>query len=399
MLKESLRMSWQNIRSNKTRTFLTMLGIIIGVTAIIALITTVEGATGEITSQFSALGAGKVSVSVTGTSIKHGLNSEDIAKIAAIDNIAGVDPSVTLSRHIAHEGTLLEDTSIEGRSAAYFSGESTAVSSGRALTSMDMDAYSRVCLVDGDIRAALFPNENPIGQEIVISGLTFTVVGVLDDGSDNDVMRAMSAMNSADSSGTVIIPYPAALRMSGSGSVNSLTLYLADTDKADQTIDQVEELLNATFNYRDNAFRILNLDSLLDTMDTITGMMTTMLAGIASIALLVGGIGIMNMMLVSVSERTTEIGLRKALGARPGLIQAQFLLESVMLSLMGGLAGILLGNMLSYIIAVAIGFTFSISTGAIALAFTFSASVGILFGWAPARKASRLNPIEALRSM
>ena len=399
MLKESLRMSWQNIKSNKMHTFLTMLGIIIGVTAIIALITTVEGATGEITSQFSALGAGKVSVSVTGTSIKRGLNSEDIAKIAAIDNIAGVDPSVTLSRHIAHEGTLLEDASIEGRSAAYFSGESTAVSSGRALTSMDMDAYSRVCLVDGDIRAALFPNENPVGHEIVISGLTFTVVGVLDDGSDNDVMRAMSAMNSADSSGTVIIPYPAALRMTGSGSVNSLTLYLADTDKADQTIDQVEELLNATFNYRDNAFRILNLDSLLDTMDTITGMMTTMLAGIASIALLVGGIGIMNMMLVSVSERTTEIGLRKALGARPGLIQAQFLIESVMLSLMGGLAGILLGNMLSYIIAVAIGFTFSISTGAIALAFTFSASVGILFGWAPARKASRLNPIEALRSM
>ena len=399
MLKESLRMSWQNIRSNKTRTFLTMLGIIIGVTAIIALITTVEGATGEITSQFSALGAGKVSVSVTGTSIKHGLNSEDIAKIAAIDNIAGVDPSVTLSRHIAHEGTLLEDTSIEGRSAAYFSGESTAVSSGRALTSMDMDAYSRVCLVDGDIRAALFPNENPIGQEIVISGLTFTVVGVLDDGSDNDVMRAMSAMNSADPSGTVIIPYPAALRMSGSGSVNSLTLYLADTGKADQTIDQVEDLLNATFNYRENAFRILNLDSLLDTMDTITGMMTTMLAGIASIALLVGGIGIMNMMLVSVSERTTEIGLRKALGARPGLIQAQFLMESVMLSLMGGIAGILLGNVLSYVIAEAIGFRFALSTGAIALAFTFSASVGILFGWAPARKASRLNPIEALRSM
>ena len=399
MLKESLRMSWQNIKSNKMRTFLTMLGIIIGVTAIIALITTVEGATGEITSQFSALGAGKVSVSVTGTSIKRGLNSEDIAKIAAIDNIAGVDPSVTLSRHIAHEGTLLEDASIEGRSAAYFSGESTAVSSGRALTSMDMDAYSRVCLVDGDIRAALFPNENPVGHEIVISGLTFTVVGVLDDGSDNDVMRAMSAMNSADSSGTVIIPYPAALRMTGSGSVNSLTLYLADTDKADQTIDQVEELLNATFNYRDNAFRILNLDSLLDTMDTITGMMTTMLAGIASIALLVGGIGIMNMMLVSVSERTTEIGLRKALGARPGLIQAQFLIESVMLSLMGGIAGILLGNVLSYVIAEAIGFRFALSTGAIALAFTFSASVGILFGWAPASKASRLNPIEALRSM
>ena len=158
-------------------------------------------------------------------------------------------------------------------------------------------------------------------------------------------------------------------------------------------------MLNAAFNYRDGAYRIINLDSLLDTMDTITGMMTTLLAGIASIALLVGGIGIMNMMLVSVSERTTEIGLRKALGARPRLIQIQFLMESVMLSLMGGFVGIVIGNVLSAVIAYFIDMTFTMSPGAIMLAFGFSASVGILFGWAPARKASRLNPIDALRSM
>ena len=144
---------------------------------------------------------------------------------------------------------------------------------------------------------------------------------------------------------------------------------------------------------------LMNLDSLLDTMNSITGMMTTMLAGIASIALLVGGIGIMNIMLVSVSERTTEIGLRKALGARPGLIQIQFLMESVMLSLFGGIIGIIVGNLVSWIIAVVIGFSFSFNINAITLAFVFSASVGILFGWAPARKASRLNPIDALRSM
>ena len=174
---------------------------------------------------------------------------------------------------------------------------------------------------------------------------------------------------------------------------------LKDSSLSSETVDNVKQLLDSAFNYRDSAYSIINLDSLLDTMNSITGMMTTMLAGIASIALLVGGIGIMNMMLVSVSERTTEIGLRKALGARPGLIQMQFLMESVMLSLMGGFIGILVGNLVSWMIAMALDITFQLNAGAITLAFVFSASVGILFGWAPARKASRLNPIDALRSM
>ena len=399
MLKESLRMSWQNIRGNKMRTFLTMLGIIIGVTAIITLITTVEGATGEITSQFTALGAGRVTVSVTGTPLKTGLNSTDIQRISRIDNITGVDPTVSFTRHVAGDGRLAEDVTIEGRSSAYFSGESGAVGMGRGLTGMDMDRHSRVCVIDQTLHAALFPNENPIGKEIVIAGLTYTVVGMLDGSSDSDVMRAMSSMSGGSDGGTAIIPYQASMRMMGSNSVNSLTLYLKDTTRSDETITAVEDVLNAAFNYRDNAYRIINLDSLLDTMNTMTGMMTTLLAGIASIALLVGGIGIMNMMLVSVSERTSEIGLRKALGAKPSLIQTQFLIESVMLSLMGGLIGIVLGVGLSMLISAWIGINFTLSTGAIALAFTFSASVGILFGWAPARKASRLNPIDALRSM
>ena len=399
MLKESLRMSWQNIKGNKMRTFLTMLGIIIGVTAIITLITTVEGATGEITSQFTALGAGRVTVSVTGTPLKTGLNSTDIQRISRIDNITGVDPTVSFTRHVAGDGRLAEDVTIEGRSSAYFSGESGGIGMGRRLTDMDMDRHSRVCVIDQTLHAALFPNENPIGKEIVIAGLTYTVVGMLDDSSDSDVMRAMSSMSGGSDGGTAIIPYQAAMRMMGSNSVNSLTLYLQDTTRSDETITAVEDVLNAAFNYRDNAYRIINLDSLLDTMNTMTGMMTTLLAGIASIALLVGGIGIMNMMLVSVSERTSEIGLRKALGAKPSLIQTQFLIESVMLSLMGGLIGIVLGVGLSMLISAWIGIGFTLSTGAIALAFTFSASVGILFGWAPARKASRLNPIDALRSM
>jgi putative ABC transport system permease protein len=198
---------------------------------------------------------------------------------------------------------------------------------------------------------------------------------------------------------TVIIPYKAALRMTGVGNITSLELYMEDTSKSDDTVSQIRMVMDQAFNFKEHSYSLINLDSLLDTMNTMTSMMTTMLAGIAAIALLVGGIGIMNMMLVSVTERTTEIGLRKALGAKPSIIQTQFLMESVVLSVLGGLAGILLGNLISYLVAYVIGFTFAISSGAVMIGFFFSAGIGILFGWAPANKASRLNPIDALRSM
>ena len=391
-------MSWKNIKGNKLRSFLTTLGIIIGVLAIITLITVMEGATDEITSQFSELGAGRVSVSVSGTALKRGLSGRDLETIGKIDNILGVDPNLTLTLHIASGGAMVEDVRIEGRSDQYFTSTSDMISDGRPLLRTDMDPNARVCIIDEDVRMELFPNESPLGKMVVIGGLSFKVVGVLSSETDNDVMSFMSLM-SKPTNGTVMIPYEVAMRMNQSGSINSLTVYLADTDRADETIDNIKGALNVIFNYKDDAFRVISIDSLLDTMDAITDMMTTLIAGIGSIALLVGGIGIMNMMLVSVTERTVEIGLRKALGAKPRLIQTQFLIESVMLSLIGGVVGIILGNLLSYVVAEAIGYTFRISTGATTLGFTFSAAIGILFGWMPARKASGLNPIDALRSM
>ena len=398
MLKESLILSLQNIKSNKMRSFLTMLGIIIGVTAIIALITTVQGVTDEVTAQFEELGAGKITVRAPGTPLKNGLYDSDVQKLAQLENVAGISPTVSFSAHVVADRKVLEDASIEGRNDVYFSSNRDLIGMGRGLTPLDMDVESRVCVINKPLADELFFAHDPLGRQLMVAGHTYTIVGMLDPDVADDMMSAMNRMNSPDMDAKIIIPYKAALRMTGSSNITSLEVIVGDPARTDAVVDSLEAALAQAFNFKDDAYSIINLDSLLDTMNTMTGMMTTMLAGIASIALLVGGIGIMNMMLVSVTERTTEIGLRKALGAQPKRIQLQFLMESVVLSLLGGAGGILLGNLISFLVALAIGFDFAISPSATLLAFGFSAAVGVLFGWAPARKASRLNPIDALRS-
>jgi putative ABC transport system permease protein len=177
-----------------------------------------------------------------------------------------------------------------------------------------------------------------------------------------------------------------------------MEVYLSDPDVTEEVIDSIEAVLNEIFNYRERSFSVLNLDSLLDTMKSMQSMMTSLLVGIASIALLVGGIGIMNMMLVTVTERTREIGLKKALGAEPMLIQFQFLVEAIVLSVIGGILGVVFGLLISFGAALLIDMAFKISVSAIILGVGFSALIGIVFGWSPARKASLLNPIDALRT-
>lgn len=398
MLKESFKMSFQNILGNKMRSFLTTLGIIIGVTAIIALITIVEGATNEITNQFAQLGAGKLTVQAQGTLLKRGLLETDLEKLEEIDNISGISPNVTLTLPVSANQKVAEDVLVEGRSNVYFDNNEDLVKWGRGFTSLDMESSNRVCVINTDLVKKLFSTENPIGKYLTITGQRYLIIGVLDPDGTNDIMNAVNAVTSGSDDYTAIIPYQLALRVSGSN-VTSLEIFIEDTDYTDDVVNQVEGILAQAFNYKDNAYNVINLDSLLDTMNTMLDMMKSMLAGIASIALLVGGIGIMNMMLVSVTERTNEIGLRKALGAQPKQIQLQFLIESIVLSVIGGIVGILLGNLFSFIAAQAMNFTFQISPGAVTLGFTFSLLVGVIFGWAPARKASRLNPIDALRSM
>ena len=396
MLKESLRMSIANIRGNKMRSFLTILGIIIGVMAIIALITVMQSATGEVMAQFESLGTGKLTVQAGGTALKRGLTRKDLDAIEQLEYVEGISPTLSQTLHVVSHGTVLEDVSVKGYGFAYFRRENDSVARGRPLLPPDGESLAHVCLIDSDLAANLFRGADPLGQTLLIRGVRFTVVGLLADPAVDDVMSQMQA---GSDNGSLIVPYETYMRLFGVKGVTSLEVYISDTSMTDSVVEALETQLDAMFNYKDDSYSVINMESLLDVMDTMMGLMTNLLVGIASIALLVGGIGIMNMMLVSVTERTSEIGLRKALGARPRSIQVQFLLESIILSLLGGVIGVVLGLAVSVFLAGAMDIAFVFSPGAVALGVGFSLAVGVIFGWAPARKASNLNPIDALRSM
>ena len=299
MLKESLRMSLLNIRSNRMRSFLTVLGIIIGVMAIIALITVMHSATGEVTAQFENLGTGKLSVQATGTPLKSGLTEGDLERLSDISGVWGVSPTLSQQKSVVAGGEVLEDVLIEGYGYAWFRRESDAVARGRALLPPDEEQRSRVCLIDSDLAAALFSGTDPIGQAVLVEGTRFTVVGVLKDADVDDVMSQLQA---GDESGTLIMPYTSYMRLFGVKGITSLEVYLDSAEQTDAVSEEMEGVLEAAFNYREDSYRIINMESLLDVMDTMMGLMTNLLVGIASIALLVGGIGIMNAMLVSIAE-------------------------------------------------------------------------------------------------
>nr|WP_055165544.1 ABC transporter permease [Turicibacter sanguinis] len=387
-------MSWQNIIYNKMRSFLTILGIVIGVSSIIALISIVEGVTMEVTSQFSELGANKLTIQAKGTPLKKGLTDYEVQLLADIDGVNGISPTISTTTSVVGNGQVHDKVTIEGKNASYFKYNQLALKSGRLLNSIDLSQQSNVALVSESLADTLYFGEQPIGQYLLINGISYRIVGVLEK---TDQMDMMSSMSGKQSENRVIVPYQNLMGLVGLNCINNVEVYMQNNANVDEIIGKVELILNQAFNYKENSYSIINMEGLLDTIQSMNSMMTMMLVGIASIALLVGGIGIMNMMLVSVTERTMEIGLKKALGAKPRSIQLQFLIESIFLSLFGGVVGLVLGVMIAFVVAFIIGFTPSISTNSIALALLFSGGVGVIFGLAPARKASQLNPIDALR--
>ena len=393
MIRECVLMSLSNILANRMRSFLTVLGILIGVTAVIALITTISGVSGSLSSSFSSMGAGTLMVSVTGSDLKSGMTADDLTELSSMDEVDGLTPSVSLTARVSRGGSYETNISVSGKNAYYFRTNENLLERGRKLNAVDEEQTSFVCWISPDMVESFFYGVDPIGESLYINGIPFLVTGLLSEDGDASMASLMSG--SAD----ILIPYTTALKMNNSSDVTSFTVYLADGMDSESAADSIEATMDAMFSYEEDCFSVTTMSGIEDTMEEMLSMMTALLAGIASIALVVGGIGIMNMMLTSVTERTTEIGLKKALGALPWQIQLQFLMESFLLSLIGGLAGVALGLILSFAMCRAMDTQFALSVGAIALGVGFSAAVGVLFGWAPARKASRLNPIDALRSV
>lgn len=392
MIGESIKMSWDHIRNNKMRSFLTTLGIIIGIASVIALITIVSGIIDKMMESFNEMGAGTIEVSMYDSPVKSGFTENDINKILAIDNVSGVMTQVDGQGSAVAEGKVAKIVEIKGRNERFYKENKSKLVEGRSLSKMDMGRNSYVCQIDEKLRDYMFPDENPINKEINIQGHTYTIVGVWAVEDENSWNRVKG------SEGKVYIPYENAMKILKIDSIDWLDIYTEDPSKSKETQEEIKAVLDEAFNYKKDAYLIVSLDSILKEVEQMKAMMTAMLAGIASISLVVGGIGIMNMMLVSVSERTREIGLRKALGAEPEQIQLQFVIESIFLSVLGGILGIALGLGIAFVAALIIGNEFKIIYYSIALGVGFATVVGVGFGWGPAKKASKLNPIDALRS-
>ena len=381
MIRETLRMAWSNIWHHKMRSFLTTLGVIIGVASIIALISIVNGATASINEEVASFGANKLTVQTTETPLKEGLSPAQLEELNTIKGTRGVSPTVSTVRDIRVENHSLDQVTIEGRNHIYYR-ESEDVPQGRGIVISDVKQQTHVAVVSPSVARTLYPGQVAIGKTIKLDGLDYRIVGVSDADGDQ-----------------IVIPYTTALRTLGVTAVKQVDIFKTDAADVATVKRDVTAKLYQFYNGRDDTYDVVSLDEALDSIDQINTMLSLLLTGIASISLIVGGIGIMNMMLVSVTERTTEIGLRKALGAKPRTIRLQFLLESILLSLMGGVIGILVGAMLAFGVSLMISTPFTLSVSTILLAAGFSIGVGVLFGYMPARKASRLNPIEALRNV
>lgn len=387
-LTQAFKMAIKSIVGNKVRSLLTMLGVIIGVSAVIAATSFAEGSTQKITSSIQSLGTNLVQVMIQGRNSNRKVTYADMQKFqdANTDVIGSMAPSISSSVTVKY-GDKSESTTVLGTSPEYEDIKSVHPQSGRFLSAMDIDYNIKVALIGTTVANELFPGTNPLNQKIELNGMAFTVVGVLEE-------RASSQTGTDDDQ--VIIPVTVATRLTKNANIGTFLIQATTADTVNPAVDRITAYLTKVYK-NTNSFRVFNQAQMLSTLNTVTGTMMVVLGGIAAISLIVGGIGIMNIMLVSVTERTKEIGIRKSIGAKKKNILTQFLIEALMVTGIGGIIGVLLG--LSIIKFVIGGFKITTEVYSIkwiAVSFSISLIIGVIFGMYPARKAANLNPIDAL---
>ncbi len=402
LFTELIKMAALSLVANKLRTLLTMLGIIIGVAAVIAMVSVGMGVRSNVVSSISRLGSNMLIV-MSGSSNRGGvrgaagsmttLTYDDAKAIKSrVKNIDYVSPTVQGSYQVVY-GHENWSTTVTGVIPEYAAIQSLTMQSGIFFTEHDVDVRNRVAVIGPTVATNLFNSVNPVGKKIRIGNAPYTVIGLL-------ASKGQST-GGMDQDDVVLIPLTTAQeRLMGITYVRSVNVQVSSQDKMDEVQANIEKLLRQRHRIREGGeddFNVRNMTSLMETMTQTTTMITLLLGSIAGISLIVGGIGIMNIMMVSVTERTREIGIRKAIGATYNSIMLQFLIESTMISILGGLIGIGIGIGVAKAISQFGNFTTVISGASIAASFGFSLFVGIFFGMLPARKAARLDPIDALR--
>lgn len=391
---QSFRLALRSILSSKMRSFLTMLGIIIGVGAVMVIVGLGNGMEGYMTDSFESMGTNLITVTITGRGSSRSVDVNEMYSLVS-DNpnlLSYVSPTVSVSGTFKVGTETLSSTTVTGVGEDYFTIKQYNMSSGRFLQYVDILRRQTVCVVGSYIASTYFDG-NAVGQTLKINGNTYTIVGVMEEKSSNEEGTTDDA---------IYIPYTNAAKMSFMGTISNYSFSSTSGDTVEEAKTLIENTLYKTYENSDY-YKVVSMSEMLDTMTQMLNILVMVLAAIAAISLIVGGIGIMNIMLVSVTERTREIGIRKSLGAKQRDIKRQFVIEAGTTSAMGGIFGIAFGFILSTlatkIITNIVGTQLTVmpSSTAVLGAFSISVAIGVLFGYLPARKAAHLNPIDALR--
>jgi putative ABC transport system permease protein len=388
-LIQAYKMAIKSIASNKVRSFLTMLGVIIGVSAVIAAVAYAKGSTASITSRIQEMGTNLIQINISGRGSNRNVTYENLLSFQEENSstVAAIAPQ-TSGNATVKVGTKTRSTSLIGTNADYEDVKSIHVQEGRFIQTLDVDLVKKVALVGTAVVNDVFNGSDPIGKNIKINGQVYKVVGVL--------QQTQNAQTSS-SDDQIIIPVSAAQRLTKTSVIRNFSVLTVDSKDVSGVITKLTDYLTKIYK-NTRSFNVMNSEQILSTLNSVTSQLMILLGGIATISLIVGGIGIMNIMLVSVTERTKEIGIRKAIGARKKNILIQFLFEALMVTGIGGILGVLIGiGIIKFVLGGMKIVPEVYSLPWMLISFGISLVVGVIFGMFPAYKASNLNPIEALR--